>query len=342
MQYSTTNYNRVAPLMGTAPNSIAIEAGGRGVQGLSPAEAFTAAGADYRVIERPVAVHTPDCWVPIPSSKALVREDNGHVLQVTTKSYTPVQNDRLQYLFEYLREDVVLDNIVVLRGGRRVFVSASIGVEGEVVAGDKVKRYIHAFNSFDGSSAFGVFFTDVRMFCTNQFRYISGKGSRQAAAEGRGLHMKHTSNVRQFAERLPELIDIQNKTFSQDLAKLRPLTTLKLTPEMAQHVLTETYKDRLAVPITDKTTKAKRPRVLTDLPELDTIRSHYKGNTGIAIDPSDRSVWNLFQAITQYETHDSGRAKDELTRARARLESLWGGAASTRIERAATACLALV
>jgi hypothetical protein len=50
----------------------------------------------------------------------------------------------------------------------------------------------------------------------------------------------------------------------------------------------------------------------------------------------------LFNAITQFETHDSGRSKDETERARARLESLWGGGASKRIERAREACLALV
>ena len=53
-------------------------------------------------------------------------------------------------------------------------------------------------------------------------------------------------------------------------------------------------------------------------------------------------AYGLFQAITQYETHDAGRLKNDTERARARLESLWGGSGAKRIEKAREALLALV
>ena len=50
----------------------------------------------------------------------------------------------------------------------------------------------------------------------------------------------------------------------------------------------------------------------------------------------------MFQAISQFETHDAGRAKDDVERARNRLESLWGGQGAERIAKAREACLSLV
>ena len=86
-------------------------------------------------------------------------------------------------------------------------------------------------------------------------------------------------------------------------------------------------------------------RTLNDLPEIGIIRSHYSGTTGLGIrdlDGVSGTAYGLFNAITQFESHDAGRAKDETERARTRLEALWGGTSAKRIERAREACLALV
>lgn len=53
-------------------------------------------------------------------------------------------------------------------------------------------------------------------------------------------------------------------------------------------------------------------------------------------------MWGLYNAITQYLTHDSGRSKDPIEKARRRLEGLYGGAGSARIERTREASFALI
>jgi phage/plasmid-like protein (TIGR03299 family) len=331
---------------GYSVNPLAAQAGGTVVpQDATPRQAFQMAGADFRVAQTPVFFATPDSILDrvmdeSPDHCAITRCDTGALLGIMGKGYTPVQNDSLIQLFEYLREDVEIDNIVSIRDGRKVFVTASCNIEGEVTEGDKVRRYLHAFNSFDGSSAFGVFFSDVRLVCANQLRYLSGKGARKAQHADAGLVMRHTKSVEQFAKSLPALINLEQQKFSRDLEALKPLTTLKLNEEMARHILESTYSDVLARPITDKDTKVKRERKLSDLPQIATIRSHYSGNTGFGIEPG--SVWAMFQAISQFETHDAGRSKDEIERARTRLESLWGGQGAERISRAREACMELV
>lgn len=344
----TTGYSRDRHLLLTAPPQVAVQAGGTPIgPDATPRAAFAAAGADFQVASRPIAFnHSPEDdsydWRPVSSHKAIVRTDTNQALGIVGKSYQPIQNDALINLFEYLREDAQIDNIVTLGHGRRVFVTASIDIQGEVKDGDPIRRYIHAFNSFDGTSSMGVFFSDMRLVCSNQLAYIAGKGARKAHGEGSGLVVRHSKGAIEFAKRLPQLIDLQNRSFLQDLEQLKPLTTTRLTTETARAVLERVFADKLATPIKDRDSGKARQRTLADLPEIATIRSHCFGSTGIGIDPSDRSAWNLLQGITQWATHDAGRAKDGTERARARLEQLWGGTLSARIDRAREACLALV
>jgi phage/plasmid-like protein (TIGR03299 family) len=344
----TTGYSREKHLLLTAPPQVAVQAGGMPVgPDATPRLAFAAAGCDFTVVERSIAAFNPGAaahTARIPSHKAITREDNHETLGVVSKGYHPVQNEAFIALFEYLREDARLENIVAVNGGRKVFATASVSLEGEVKDGDVVRRYLHAFNSFDGTTAFGVFFSDMRLVCSNQLRYISGRGARKAKAAGAGLSLRHTKQVEEFAKRLPELIDLQNQKFQQDLSQLKPLTTLRVSNDQFLAILERAYADKLAVPVVDKDTKKKRQRRLIDLADsvVEPIARHAFGTTGIGIDPADGSAWNVLQAISQFETHDAGKLKDPVANARARLESLWGGAASHRLDRAQEACLALV
>lgn len=330
--------------LGYAVNPLIGQLGTTITENVSASEAFRIAGLDWQVEKRPVFYMGADGPVESPEHCSIVRSDNDACLGIHGSGYTPVQNSALINLLDYLREDVRIENVLCIRGGRKIYATASIRCEGEVVPGDRVRRYLHAFNSFDGSSSFGVFFSDMRLACANQLNFLTGRGMNAAVADGTGLRMKHTASVTAFAEKLPHMIDLQRRAFDKSLAELRDLTQIKLTPELALRILTATYADKLAAPIKDKETGEKRERTLADLPEIGTIRSHYSGSTGLGLDlPGIRgTAYGMFQAITQFESHDAGRSKDAIERARARLESLWGGASSKRIDRAREACLALV
>lgn len=311
---------------------------------LSAHEAFRAAGLDWTADKRTISYMGADG--PITSTRhcAIVRSDNNELLGIHGRDYTAVQNSALVNVLDYLREDIEIENVLQIRGGRKVFATARIHTEAEVVPGDRVRRYLHLFNSHDGTSGFGIFFSDVRLACANQLRYLTGKGLTQATNEGAGLRMKHTASVTKFAESLPQRIDLERRSFSKSISELRDLTNVTLNGETLRRVLEATYADKLATPIKDKHTGEKRDRTLADLKEIPVIRSHFSGDTGLGINHQGiaGTAYGLFNAITQFETWDSGRSKDETERARTRLISLWGGEGSNRIERARKACLALV
>jgi phage/plasmid-like protein (TIGR03299 family) len=330
---------------GYAVNPLTARVGTLVPENVSASEAFSIAGLDWRADKRPVFYMGPDGPLESRDHCSIVRSDTDELLGIHGSGYTPVQNSALINLLDYLREDIQIESVLSIRQGRKVFATASISTEDEVVPGDRVRRYLHLFNSHDGSSGFGVFFSDIRLRCANQLTYLTGRAMTAAADSGAGLRRKHTASVTQFAENLPHLIDLERRSFAKTINELRDLTTVQLNTEIARRVLESTYADKLATPIKDKDTGKPRPRTIADLPEIDLIRSHYAGSTGMGIRDlpgSAGTLYGLYNAITQYETHDSGRAKDETERARTRLESLWGGTSAKRLDRAREACLALV
>ena len=153
-------------------------------ENVSASEAFAIAGLDWTADKRPAFFMGPDGPIESREHCSIVRSDTEQLLGIHGAGYTPVQNNALINLLDYLREDIEIENVLSIRDGRKVFATASIKAEGEVLPGDRVRRYIHAFNSFDGSSGFGVFFSDVRLRCANQLTYLTGKAASTASRAG--------------------------------------------------------------------------------------------------------------------------------------------------------------
>lgn len=234
---------------GYAVNPLIGRVGTMVPEAASASDAFALAGLDWTADKRPAYFQGAHGPVLSKEHCSVVRSDTNQLLGIHGSGYTPVQNTALVNLLDYLREDIDIENVLSIRGGRKVFATAWINTEDEVVPGDRIRRYIHAFNSFDGSSSFGVFFSDVRLFCANQMAFLTGKAAKNAASEGSGLRMRHTASVTQFAENLPQLIDLERRSFSKNIAQLRDLTQVKLTTELARRVLDATFADKLAKPI---------------------------------------------------------------------------------------------
>lgn len=307
---------------------------------VSPREAFAIADMNWTIQTRK-SYYEDERGQPkaSPDRVSLVRSDTDIELATVGLGYTVVQNDSLIQLFDRLDGIAAIENILQIREGRKVYVTARVGVEDEVTKGDPVRRYLHLVNSHDGSSAFGVFFTDIRLACANQLSFLSNKEMGNAAARGQGLKRRHTACVSEFAQMLPDLIDVQRQRFNTNIEELRAMAKAPLKAGDLHDALRAIYHDKLAKPIRDK--GVERPRELKDLKEYEPISSNLYEGTGYGIEKTGHTVYSLYQSITQYETHDSGRLKDPIANARRRLENLWGGSSVTRISAAHTKCLEL-
>lgn len=334
------------------PNSLASQAGGTDIspENVTPFDAFTQADLHWKINSRPVDVD----GVRVPEYQALVRSDRGNTLAIHKQTYTPVQNAELLDMFCFLRDSATITNILQINGGRKIYITADINVQGEVLPGDIVKRQLHVTNAHDGTCAFKAFFTDKRLWCMNEVAHMMSGGFTFAQKENpnQTTSHRHTTSVSSFVRKLPAMIDLQTQTFTKQIEAFHSLACTKITPESARRVLEACFADKLAKPIVDKTAlragmtrdQATRARALEDLPEIETIRSHAYGGTGMGMHvPGTRgALWGLYNAITQFHTHDAGRQKNDQARAISRLEALYGGVAAERNSRALEACLALV
>jgi len=125
------------------------------------------------------------------------------VLGMVGESYTPIQNEQHCDLLDALVDEsgAHFETAGSLRGGRRVFLSMKLPETMTVGGVDPITTYLGALNSHDGSMAFRLLVTPVRVVCANtqaaairrarssfSIQHTSGaEGQIQAAREALGL-----------------------------------------------------------------------------------------------------------------------------------------------------------
>lgn len=302
------------------------------LDGTLPArEAFALANADWEVMGTPIF---DPLGQPINGYQAVSRTDTGAVLSVQKESYTLVQNDQLIRLAEALHEDAEMSAVCVLDEGRKVTFTAKInGAEGEVLKGDEICQYLVGATSHDGSISFQTLFTPVRVVCNNTLSAALGHADRTgAAAKGKRISIRHTTNCNAMIERLPEIIDMKRQQFTAGLEELEAMASKPCTSAQFKTYCEQVFADQLAGMVNgkrgDKTTA--RPKTLQDLPAWDSVANKFAGDgIGFDIKGVKGTYWGAYNAITEYISHEAGRG-DDLEAARRRMESIyWGNGAAT-------------
>lgn len=139
-------------------------------------------------------------------------------LGVVGSAYHPLQNeDHAEFLNRLADESgAVFDTAGSLRGGRQVFVTMRLPESLNVGGSDRVDLNIVALNSHDGSSAFRLLVTPIRVVCANtqaaalrshkssiSIRHTrNAKAAVQAAREALGLTFAYVEEFEAEAERL--------------------------------------------------------------------------------------------------------------------------------------------
>lgn len=301
-------------------------------------EAFRMANADWQVQARPV--YTSD-MLEIPGHKAITRMDNGTVLSIQKDSYSVVQNEQLIRMAEALHEEATMDAVVVLAEGRKVAFTAKVNnAEGEVVKGDEIHQYLVGCTSHDGTVSFQIMFSPIRVVCQNTLSAALGTAR---GNKNKRFSIRHTTNANSLIARLPELIDMRRQQFTGGMEELRAMAARPCTSAQFKQYCEQLFADQLT-----GTTNAvrgdastARPKRIEDLPLWDSVANKFHGEgIGFDIPGVKGTMWGAYQAITEYFSHEAGRAKDDTEAARQRLESLYWGNGATTIARAHSLALA--
>ena len=139
-------------------------------------------------------------------------------LGVVGGGYTPLQNEDHAEFLNLLADEsgAIFDTAGSLRGGRQVFITMQLPDSLTVGGTDRVDLNIAALNSHDGSSAFRILVTPVRVVCANtqsaalrnhessfSIRHTrNAKAAVQAARDALGLTFTYVDAFQAEAERL--------------------------------------------------------------------------------------------------------------------------------------------
>lgn len=298
-------------------------------------EALAAAGMDWEVTQHPLFDETG----PISGWKALRRSDTNAQLSVVGASYQPVQNrDAFKALDAFLG-DIELDHALSLRGGRRVVLTARIGLEADVATNDPVESWLIIYNSHDGSLAFGTMFSSHRVICQNTLSWaLEAQGAREdiegvqrlgnVRLHRKRVTFKHTTNINRQVDRLPDLINLKKREFDAAIEEYRAMRATPCTTADFRQYLERVFHTNLW----DANTRRMRP--VESLRALPYLAEAFED--GIGAETARGTLWGAYNAITQWTTHERGKTHED------RAESNWFGAGATIITAAHRAALALV
>lgn len=176
----------------------------------------------------------------VPSAYATVRTNpfTGAVepLGVVGEQYTPIQNEEhAEFLNRLVDESgAIFDTAGSLRGGRQIFVTMQLPHGMKVGGVDPINLNIAALNSHDGSSAFRLLLTPVRVVCANT----------QAAAlrnHSASVSIRHTSGAKAAVDQARTALDLTFEYFEAFEAEAEAMIQEQLTEAEFQRIMGDVF-----------------------------------------------------------------------------------------------------
>lgn len=245
--------------------------------------------------------------IAVPDHFATVRTSpfTGHpeALGVVGRGYTPLQNEEHCEFLNRLADEsgAIFDTAGSLRGGRQVFVTMRLPETMRVGGVDDVTVNIAALNSHDGSSAFRLIITPVRVVCANT----------QAAAI-----RDHVSSV--------SIRHTRNATSAVQIARDALGLTFAYVDEFeaaAQRLINETMSEAQYVAMTRRLFGTPDPdaRLRAQNAERErTATLAHLWHDASTLDGIRGTAWAGYQCITEYVDHHAPvRTRDDVDHARA-------------------------
>tara|TARA_Y100000593_G_scaffold14105_1_gene26563 strand:+ start:8421 stop:9416 length:996 start_codon:yes stop_codon:yes gene_type:complete len=272
---------------------------GEVIDGTLPArEAFSRAGALFKVEKTPLyyAGAADDKLETVPNRVGIRRTDNLELLGTVGPNYEIIQTEILCQMAEMLRDDIIMDTVVVLKGGAKVAFTGKIqGTETEVLKGDKIHRNIVGYLGHDGYTSFGGIFTDIRVVCSNTLGFAVSDGKRS----GKQFTIAHNKIQTAQIDDVLRNIDVARQSFGTAVNDYKRMAETPMEFEAYRTWLSHLYK----MPAVKQEDGTLRPGVIEDSPvKWNKLRNAWAGGYGTNIDGVHGTVWHSYNAVTEVET----------------------------------------
>ena len=205
-----------------------------------------------------------------------------------------------------------------LRGGTKVWLLGKVN-SFHVVPGDKVDQFLLLYNSHDGTGALRIFFTNVRVVCTNTAQ------AALRAGRGTGVSIRHTKNMMNRVEKAREVLGLSVQAHKEyaDFSKY-------LVGKQMNKVKIESFVEDL-IPVNEDAkfaTKAMNQR--------ENIIQLFESGVGQDIPGVGGTAWAAYNAVTEYANYfRTTRGGQER-----RFESALFGTGAGLVERASELLIA--
>jgi phage/plasmid-like protein (TIGR03299 family) len=294
-------------------------------------EAIVAAGLDWEVegIAPQVPALDGSGMLDIEGYQAIRRKDNGAVLSIMSDGYKFVQNRGKFNFFDAVvgSGEAKYHTAMSLDEGRKIALLAKLPKTMKIKNDGPVEEYVLLADSFDGSTAFTMMLTPVRVVCANTLNAALMSGQKVA------YKLRHSVNIENRIAEAQHALGFAVKEFDKFEAA-------------ANHLVDTTFTDKQMMKLGEKLFPAKNEDgVLTVSPQSRAAREavldlfeNGKGHAGIR-----GTAWAAINAVAEFADHDK---QTRLTGGRGEIEargmSLLFGAAARMKQKAVDEVYALL
>lgn len=300
---------------------------------LTSEEAIKAAGLDWTVSKRKIYVNRgPNQMLvdrPEEDFFAITRDDNEVTLGIVGQQQAVLQNrNAFALLDQIVGEKLALyETAGALGKGERVWMLLKLPGILRVGGDDTIEKYLLCCHGHDGSLAFYLFETGVRVVCQNTLTMALQQ------RKGEGIKIKHTIKAMKnlTADSLRERLGLAHQNFGVMEGAARVLASKRVgVMEMMQYL-------QMLWP---KPEEGYGPRTQTMLEEIEKLFDG--GQRGADMPTVKGTAWGLFNAVAEYvDFHRPSKNTRNNTEDQNRTASILFGSARDVKQRAWTAALEL-
>ena len=299
---------------------------------------FERAGALFDVEPQQLFIPNPlnrDQYIPLRSKhQAIWRPDTQHIFNVVSPGYEVIPNRLLLEFAKKIESEATIDAVIVLREGAKVAFTAKLrDLEGVVVPGDNVKRYVVGYLGHDGITGFGGMFSNTRVVCNNTLQGALYRDGRSGSGQ---FSIAHNAFEIGQIDKVLEQIDFARQSFPETISLYQMMQQVAVSDDEFREFLNAAYQPK---PVETLEGEVRPGDVLRDMPrKADDLLAAWKYGIGMDIPGVSGTAWAAFNAVTQVE----GRIPPDAANNKRRFHSAYFGGGRTIIRRAEAAARALV
>lgn len=249
---------------------------------------------------------------PIDGYQRIIRDDTEATLNITSERYNAIPNSLFESVLDsFAKLGCEVHKYGAMANGKKIYAQLSHNdMASAIIPNDsygKTKGYATLVNSHDGSSAFKIFVTIIRMYCNNQFHYVNNNASN-------GIRIKHTVN---YEAKINELVScIDNIIIAQNdvMHKMKEMSETRSFNNVSEYVESLHKLEEKPRPIKQKNDKTGMfETVGWTPPQFSTqginIMKTYESIWDSYKHEMNYSDWGLFNTTTHYVDHERSADK---------------------------------